>query len=667
MQRATIHLVLVLLALAMNLLAQAGPADPVRVLIGFRQLPGPAEIALVRAAGGTPIHTYWLVPSIAARVPQAAVQGLRNNPLVTHVDIDAIVQEVDQELDNTWGVKRIGSGVVHGNGNLGTGVKVCVIDSGIDYTHSEFAGRYMGGYNFVAGTSDPFDDRGHGTHVSGTVLAARNSAGVVGVAPEAQLLAYKILDQNGQGYVSDAIAALQSCIQAGGQVTNSSFGTSSDPGSDIRQAYDNAELAGLVNVAAAGNQSSFFRTCNAISFPARYSSVIAVTATDTSNAIASFSCRGPEAELAAPGVNINSTVPTGSCANCASSGYRTLSGTSMASPHVAGVAALVIAAGIADTNSNGRISDEVRARLQSTATDLGAAGRDSLYGYGLVNAELAAPSAPPAPPAAPTGLSASAASSSEIDLVWNDNSGNETGFKIERCTGAGCANFAEIATVGAGATSYRNSGLSASTAYSYIVRAFNSGGTSEAAGPASATTLAEPLPSAPASLAASPVSSSQINLSWTNDSSNATGIEIERCMGPNCAVFAKIADVSGTATSYSDQGLSANTAYTYRVRAYNAGGASGYSNSASATTLAAGSIQLSATGYKVQGLQKADLSWSGATSASVEVKRNGAVIATVTNTGAYTDHINRRGSGTYTYQVCEAGTSACSNQVTVTF
>lgn len=110
-------------------------------------------------------------------------------------------------------------------------------------------------------------------------------------------------------------------------------------------------------------------------YPAKYQEVIAVSATDSSNMIAGWSSRGPEVELAAPGVGINSTYKGG--------GYKLLSGTSMASPHVAGTAALVIASGI--TNSN-----EVRQKLQTTADDLGTSGRDNLYGYGLVDAEQAA-------------------------------------------------------------------------------------------------------------------------------------------------------------------------------------------------------------------------------------------------------------------------------------
>jgi C1A family cysteine protease/predicted secreted protein len=191
----------------------------------------------------------------------------------------------------------------------------------------------------------------------------------------------------------------------------------------------------------------------------------------------------------------------------------------------------------------------------------------------------------PAPPAAPTGLAATAASSSQINLTWTDNADNETGFKIERCTGAGCSDFAQIATVGAGVTSYSNTGLAASTSYSYRVRAYNAGGDSEYSNTASAVTqAASALPAAPTNLTATAVSRSQINLTWMDNSSNETGFKIERCKGSTCTNFSQIATAGANVAAYSNTGLSSNTTYRYRVRAYNASGNSAYSNIAAATT-----------------------------------------------------------------------------------
>jgi carboxypeptidase T len=188
-------------------------------------------------------------------------------------------------------------------------------------------------------------------------------------------------------------------------------------------------------------------------------------------------------------------------------------------------------------------------------------------------------------PADPANLTASAVSSSQINLAWTDGSANEVGFKIERCTGAGCSNFAQVATAAANATSYSDSGLTASTAYSYRVRAYNGAGDSGYTNVASATTLAAPaLPAAPTNLTATAVSRSQINLAWTDNATSESGFKIERCKGSTCTNFAQIATVGTNVTTYASTGLSRNTAYRYRVRAYNASGNSAYSNIASATT-----------------------------------------------------------------------------------
>ena len=140
------------------------------------------------------------------------------------------VVAVDLELDDSWGVKRIGAGPVHQQGLWGAGVTVAILDSGIDYTHPDLALNYAGGYDFVNDDDDPFDDNAHGTHVAGIVAARDDDAGVVGVAPYARLYALKVLDASGNGSFSDVIAAMQWAVDHGAQVTNNSYGSSEDPG-----------------------------------------------------------------------------------------------------------------------------------------------------------------------------------------------------------------------------------------------------------------------------------------------------------------------------------------------------------------------------------------------------------------------------------------------------
>ena len=186
-----------------------------------------------------------------------------------------------------------------------------------------------------------------------------------------------------------------------------------------------------------------------------------------------------------------------------------------------------------------------------------------------------------ATPGAPVSLGATAVSASQINLAWTDTAGNETGFKIERSTDG--VNFTEITTVGANVTAYSNTGLNASTQYTYRVRAYNVAGDSAYSNTSAATTQSG-APAAPTSLSAATVSSSQINLTWTDNNGNEDGTRIER--SPDGVNFAQIASVGANITAYSNTGLAGGATYTYRVRAYNAGGDSPYSNTASATTLA---------------------------------------------------------------------------------
>ncbi|MBI5383638.1 MAG: fibronectin type III domain-containing protein [Verrucomicrobia bacterium] len=185
------------------------------------------------------------------------------------------------------------------------------------------------------------------------------------------------------------------------------------------------------------------------------------------------------------------------------------------------------------------------------------------------------------PPAAPSGLTATAASSSQINLAWTDNANNETGFAIERSTDN--VTFTPVASVGANVTTYANTGLSASTTYYYRVRASNSAGNSAYSATASATTVAILTPpAAPSGLTATAASSSQINLAWTDNANNEAGFAIER--STDNVTFTSIASVGANVTAYASTGLSASTTYYYRVRASNSAGNSAYSGTASATT-----------------------------------------------------------------------------------
>ncbi len=338
-----------------------------RFIVTFKGRP---DHAVVQEAGGSVVYNYNIIPAMAVKGPQEFITNLAANPSVLRIEPDKKVFALDAELDNTWGVKRIGSGAVHAGGNSGNGVRVGILDSGIDYLHEDLIDNYVGGVDFVNNDDDPMDDYGHGTHVAGTVGAKDNGIGVVGVAPEAHLYAVKILNSSGSGNWSDIIAALDWAVTNNIQVTNNSYGASSYPGVAVETAFDNSANAGLIHVASAGNSGNPPGKGDNVGYPGNFTSVIAVTATDINDKRARFSSTGINAEIAAPGVNVRSTRMGG--------GYVNFNGTSMASPHVAGTVALALAA---DVSVN-----DVRSLLQTTADDLGDPGWDPHYGFGLVDA-----------------------------------------------------------------------------------------------------------------------------------------------------------------------------------------------------------------------------------------------------------------------------------------
>jgi Subtilase family/Secretion system C-terminal sorting domain len=287
---------------------------------------------------------YKIFFGAALTIPRAIVPAIESLDYVKEVHMDKVyttnlMESVHLiEADSVW--------IVYGN--KGDSVKVAILDSGIDYMHSALGKGFgpgfkvIGGYDFVNKDNDPMDDNGHGTHVAGIVAA--NTDSIKGVAPNALLLAYKVLDASGSGSESNIISGIERVVDPNNDgnydnkadIANMSLGGAGDPNDALSTAVNNAVKIGVVFCIAAGNSGTY----GTIGSPGCASDAITVGSTDKSNFLSYFSSKGPTSDvysikpdILAPGSNIKSTYLNDS--------YKILSGTSMASPHIAGVCALI--------------------------------------------------------------------------------------------------------------------------------------------------------------------------------------------------------------------------------------------------------------------------------------------------------------------------------------
>jgi len=401
-------------------------APAAKVLIRFRQPPRGSDTAAIAALGGTVRFSYRAIPALAARLPEHAVTALLRNPNVLEIERDHPITAFDHigatgdlEYENQWGVEHIGAKPVHDAGVTGTGVRVAIIDTGIDHDHTdlsasppiypEFLHHWVNGrvpgWDFVNNDDDPDDDNGHGTHVAGILAAEKNGYLISGVAPDVDLFALKVLGASGEGDYSGLIAALDWSIANGMDVVNMSLG-GREISSTLAAMVAAADAAGIVMVAASGNVNplvwqELFYGCP-VAYPAAYPQVLATTFTNGSDALTGYSCTGSEVDFAAPGDQIVSTVPIGplgSCMFCDPKGYSWQSGTSMASPHLAGAVALVLDQGIQDADADGRLMPEIKAHLcANTVPGTSTSSRwtyAQMFGCGVINVRNALVVNPP--------------------------------------------------------------------------------------------------------------------------------------------------------------------------------------------------------------------------------------------------------------------------------
>jgi PKD repeat protein len=600
-----------------------------KYLIGFHATP---DVNLVRGLGGEVTRTFTIVPAVAANLPPQAVTALEKNPIISYVEPDYVVYATAQTQTTPWGIDRVFGDeaypFVTWSTTKGSGISVAIIDTGIDTDHQDLP-SVAGGTNTVGGTSYE-DGNGHGTHVAGTVAALDNTWGVVGVAPAVTLYAVKVLDDGGSGSVSSVVAGIEWAVNKGIKVLNMSLGSSSSS-ETLKSACDVAYDSGHLVVSSAGNSGNPGGKGNNVGYPAAYESVIAVAASTSNDTRASYSSTGPAVELIAPGSSILSTLPGNT--------YGTYSGTSMASPHVAGIAALAWASKTSLTNV------QVRQILRETAEDLGLSAEHQ--GYGLARADLAVAAASGG--TTPTNNPPSASFTfvtSELTVQFTDTSTDSDGTIQSRSW-----NFGDGATSTDQNPSHT---YAADGTYTVTLTVTDDDGATNSASQSvtvSASTTNNP-PSAGFSF-----TTNDLTATFSDQSTDSDG-----------SVVAWNWDFgdgnTSTAQNPSHTFAAANT-YNVTLTVTDNDGATGtVSKSVTVSTSQTSDISLTATLRKVRGVRYVDFVWSGATGTHVNIKMNGTVQETVENDGTHTINYGRL-SGTFVFQVCETDDSACSNEVTL--
>lgn len=284
--------------------------------------------------------------------------------------VEAVVHSLAEVVD--WGLQSFGI-PAHWKDTEGEGVKVAVLDTGIDAGHADLSGAIDVARDFTGSRSGEVDMVGHGTYVAGIIGARKNETGVVGVAPDCRLLIGKVLGDDGSGSIDAVAAGVDWAVSAGADVLSLSLG-SIEPSQTLLAAIRRAAGAGAMVVCAAGNDGR----PRSVNYPGRWPETVAVGAVNRDGRLAPFSSRGPEVDICAPGEDVLSTYRDG--------GYARLSGTSMATPFVSGVVALLLAkhrkqGGATPVNNQQQLVEHLR----RTATDAGPIGKDDGYGFGLIN------------------------------------------------------------------------------------------------------------------------------------------------------------------------------------------------------------------------------------------------------------------------------------------
>ncbi|MBA2292702.1 MAG: S8 family serine peptidase [Gemmatimonadales bacterium] len=530
----------------------AGRAIPGQYIVmfnnGVTDVPGLAR-QLAAAHGGKIGFTYQsAIKGFSVQLNATAAAAISRNPNVAVVEADQVMTTVATQSNATWGLDRsdqraLPLSTTYTYERTGAGVRTYIIDTGIRLSHSDFGGRATSGYDAVDGGSAD-DCNGHGTHVAGTV-----GGSLYGVAKNVALVAVRVLDCAGSGTTAGVIAGVDWVTANRVLPASANMSLGGGASSTLDAAVKNSIASGVSYAVAAGNGDFLGRqqdACNGS--PSRVPEAITIGATDNTDKKASWSNYGNCVDFFAPGVNITSAWYQNDTQT------NTISGTSMAAPHVAGAAALYLEAnpGASPLTVRNALHDNT---TKGIVTSSSTANNHLLYTLGFGGGG----GTPNIPPTASFTFSCT-----DLSCAFTDGSADSDGSIASRSW------------------------------------TFGDGGTSTATNPAH-------------SYAASGTYTVQLTVTDNGGATNST------------------------------------------------------SKSVTVTSGSTGGISLSATGYKVKGTQRVDLTWSGATSTNVDVFRGSSKIVTTANDGAYTDNIGAKGSGSYTYKICQAGTTTCSNSVTVTF
>lgn len=448
--------------------AEVAGAVPGELLVHFRDGATNQDIrGLYQAHGLTELERLYNASDVAGTrrvsVPEAArdavAQALQRNPLVHYAEPNFLAASFFTPNDSYYGYQWNFSNSTYGGINIeqawesstGAGAVVAVLDTGVAYEdYQDATGSYrvapdlastqfVAGYDFINNDAHANDDHSHGTHVAGTIAQSTNNArGTAGVAFDASVMPIKVLGRDGSGSYAAIASGIRWAADQGAQVINMSLGGSSGS-QTLEDALAYAHGKGVTIIAAAGNNGK-----NAVSYPAAYDDfVIAVSATRFDESLAGYSNYGSSIDLAAPGGDtsvdqnrdgyvdgILQNTLNPSTQDPSDFGYYFFQGTSMAAPHVAGVAALIVSQGVSDPA-------QVRHILESTAKDRGPAGGDIYYGYGIVDAAAAIAaigSTNSAPVATNDGVESEEDSPVTINVLTNDDDADGHTLQIQSLT-----------------------------------------------------------------------------------------------------------------------------------------------------------------------------------------------------------------------------------------